>query len=309
MIMNTTKLMNDDVHINPTALLLNYAFSHPNTSVYLIPITPMVAINHNSARMKDGVQPNAKLAWATWSRKSNYVLQRNLEELKQVCICLEKWHYIVTHYFRLTFCKESSSTLVMDVLAVHDIQPDEEIFIDYGIEWEEAWERHVSNWKSPCKDGQRALSSSTIYRMNHDKHNSDYHDWTADHFSLCSKRDLTQPHEAFQLLNNEKLNTVSRKRFAVVNQYEGIDADHEGFLYVQSSGDRYPCRVRNNDYESFIAILFLDHYVIEVYEDMPSTNVYFVPKPYKSNLHLPSAFRHDIKIPDDIFPKHWFHNA
>ena len=25
----------------------------------------------------------------------------------------------------------------------------EEVFIDYGIEWEEAWDKHVSEWRAP----------------------------------------------------------------------------------------------------------------------------------------------------------------
>jgi hypothetical protein len=96
MIINTSKLMSNEVHINPTVLLLNYAFSHPNSSVYLVPITPMIAINHNSHRMKNGVTPNAKLAWAFWNRKSSYVLQRNLEELKQVSECLTNNHFLIS---------------------------------------------------------------------------------------------------------------------------------------------------------------------------------------------------------------------
>ena len=42
---------------------------------------------------------------------------------------------------------------MMDFVATRDIQPDEEILIDYGIEWEKAWDEHVTAWRSPCESG------------------------------------------------------------------------------------------------------------------------------------------------------------
>ena len=35
----------------------------------------------------------------------------------------------------------------MDLVATRDIQPGEELFLDYGNEWEEAWNRHLQTWK------------------------------------------------------------------------------------------------------------------------------------------------------------------
>jgi hypothetical protein len=36
-------------------------------------------------------------------------------------------------------------------------------------------------------------------------------------------------------------------------------------------------------------------------QDVPKGAFVFVDKPYKSDMHLPNAFRHDITIPDKIF--------
>jgi hypothetical protein len=35
-------------------------------------------------------------------------------------------------------------------------------------------------------------------------------------------------------------------------------------------------------------------------QDVPRDAFVFVDKPYKSDMHLPNAFRHDIMIPDEI---------
>ena len=37
----------------------------------------------------------------------------------------------------------------MEIVATRDISVGDEVFIDYGREWEAAWEQHVRNWKAP----------------------------------------------------------------------------------------------------------------------------------------------------------------
>ena len=39
--------------------------------------------------------------------------------------------------------------LSFEIYALRDIQPGEEIFIDYGQAWERAWHQHVQRWKPP----------------------------------------------------------------------------------------------------------------------------------------------------------------
>ena len=40
----------------------------------------------------------------------------------------------------------------MEVIATRDIQPHEEVLMDYGAEWEEAWDEHVMNYQPPPVD-------------------------------------------------------------------------------------------------------------------------------------------------------------
>jgi cell wall assembly regulator SMI1 len=35
----------------------------------------------------------------------------------------------------------------MELIALRDIQPNEEILCDYGAKWESAWKKHVDNWR------------------------------------------------------------------------------------------------------------------------------------------------------------------
>ena len=44
---------------------------------------------------------------------------------------------------------------------------------------------------------------------------------------------------------------------------------------------------------------------IRILKDFPRASIRHFYLPYKSDLHLPNAFRHHMELKDDIFPKHW----
>jgi hypothetical protein len=41
------------------------------------------------------------------------------------------------------FESERDARVAMELIALRDIQSGEEIFLDYGNEWEEAWKEHI----------------------------------------------------------------------------------------------------------------------------------------------------------------------
>jgi hypothetical protein len=193
--------------------------------------------------------------------------------------------------------------MVMDVVAIRDIEPDQEVFIDYGLEWETAWKEHVSNWRSPCQTGKRKLSMSAIIDMNNDKHNSSHHEWSIDHFVVCSRAGNSTDFETIYISN---ISTSLWKGKLVTKEYEGINVGDEGFVYASYGNRRHPCKIRNRaDSPNFEAILFFSSFAIEIHRNMSEGNIEFIPKPYRSDMHLPESFRHEINIPDDIFPSHW----
>ena len=44
---------------------------------------------------------------------------------------------------------QDNAGLMLELMAITDIEKDEEIYIDYGAKWDEAWADHVQNWKAP----------------------------------------------------------------------------------------------------------------------------------------------------------------
>jgi len=103
--------------VNPLQVAYNYHYSHSNSSLLFFPVNSAILINHQSNRkttMFNAKEPNAELRWSLSEKKSKYVLQRQLQDLK----------------------KDRYATLVLEYVAKRDISRNEEIFIDYGIQWE-----------------------------------------------------------------------------------------------------------------------------------------------------------------------------
>ena len=42
----------------------------------------------------------------------------------------------------------------MELVAIKDIKKGDEVFIDYGKEWEQAWNAHVKDWNAKIKSGE-----------------------------------------------------------------------------------------------------------------------------------------------------------
>ena len=102
-------------------ILLNYCYGHPESPLLLLPYSPVVSsINHNSQ------EPNAVIRWPE---------NPSLGDPKE---------WLDLHPLDVL---EMSGDLTMEVVALRDIMPGEEIFIDYGHGWEDAWKRYEEEQK------------------------------------------------------------------------------------------------------------------------------------------------------------------
>jgi len=97
-------------------LILNYCFGHPRSSLLLFPSSSSVQfINHSSKKS------NAKIQWSDSDFQSEEWLTEPLEEIKA----------------------RKKTGLMFDIIATKDIQLGEEVLLDYGGHWEDAWEEHL----------------------------------------------------------------------------------------------------------------------------------------------------------------------
>lgn len=113
----------DRDHLEGFQIMMNYCWKHWESRIYLCPYGAGVNyINHNTQG-----EPNVRVQWAedgVMGHKAEWLMQ-GPEEMG--------FH--------------ASPGLFMDLVATRDIQPGDEIFLDYGDEWVAAWDDHVEAWE------------------------------------------------------------------------------------------------------------------------------------------------------------------
>lgn len=253
-------------------IAMNYAYGHPESSLLLLPLAPMVNyVNHGEA-------PNAVLRWAEHEKVINdYMTQDNLIA------------DVVNH---------RSHLVTLELVALRDIAVGEEVLIDYGPEWADAWADYKSRasmaqpgatWPLKAVD-LRQVFASKAYPVKVTDENNPYPKGvvTACFLSLEQTTDGT-PHfndegdEIYQWTGD-------------VNDLKGVDAafcDLVDKVETPEGSWNYTIRTRLND-DQMVDVIKVPHAAITL-----------VDMPYQSDIHHPEAFRFQIGIPDDIWPQHW----
>ena len=265
---------------NGMQLILNYCFGHKKSSVLLCPYTsPSAYINHNSG------SPNAKIVWAkdsTHNHNPDWLLED------------------------VSFLKRKEMIgLSIDFIATRDIQPGEEVFIDYGPEWEEAWNKHVNKWKPPV-DSENYVPAVVFEK-----------DQSATIRTVKEQKYIPYPK-----------NIV----FYCHYQYEhGLDEGPWEWEDVFMSDQLYPCNIirrnvgtdasGNKQYLYDAVMLTEDDIILDeiqvftkyvipsgekhILTRVPRSAIEIKDKMYAKDEYQPNAFRHELMFPDDIFPESW----
>lgn len=252
-------------------LLLNYCFGHRRSSLLLCPTSNAVLINHSSQHS------NAKLRWSKPSQNRldsefNY-RTGGIEDLE-----IEKDN-------KFSF----NTRLMFEVVATIDIEAGEEIYLDYGSEWELAFEEHKRQW-SPPTNGDYVLPREL----------------NANNATITLSSHLPPEYKYECRLKSDQQKTTS-------SDYEDYHAVVE--IVGQSLHDDndfkfwYPCSVvdYNDDGAFMVDVYSKEEFdtIISKFINIPRDCIRWTAAPYSSNHHLASAFRHYIPIPDSIFPHRW----
>ena len=215
--------------------------------------------------------------------------------------------------------------MLLDFVAIRDIHPDEEIFLDYGKAWEDAWDAHIERWSTPCGyfSGSSCMESSKkVSEMNKDMFNTQYHKWSDVHMSVChfDGNMVSQGQAKMIYLSKETINPFDlTKEFEVKYSYEGIEFDDDSFGVRPFDGYYGACKIlqSNKKEDTFDVIFFLGDRIPRQYnrvpgarllvrhEKLPAKSLQFRTKPLKSDEFAPNAFRHEIEIPIESFPPLW----
>lgn len=290
-------------------LFVNYCFQPRNSKMLLFPYGQGVnLINHASnRRMKatasagfdsigdgDRPEPNVYLRWSRHEMHRGTWLDLPYPD--------EFWKVA------------KPGGLILEVVASRPIEIGEELFMDYGPEWEDAWLRHVESWVPPTDVEDYAYPAEmdetaplrTVYEQKTDPYPSNLvttcstPDWSSRRYQ--AGRNITwydpEGHPWWQTMaychilerlpgpTGDPVYTVQ-----LVWKSDRLDFDYEAdakrsadVLHGSGGGGRED--------------RYIDHQV-------PRRAIRFVERPYADDEHLPNAFRHPIALPDELTPASW----
>lgn len=258
-------------------LLLNYCYGHPESSMVFFPVSSGINfINHAD-------EPNAKLVWS--DHPANH----------KAWFALEPMELVETENLHLG--------LIIEVVAIRDIEPGEEVFIDYGEEWKQAWASHEKTWKDAFTNGLapktwplRAADmneeySKMPYKVEEEMKNQPY----PENVALVAFMMLAETNEAGtasdpKLWTHPQTGTVYAHDhiFEVVITERVQIEDGEGLVEFPYN---YTIRWSNNVGE--------ETYV----KNIPHEAFFFVDTPRSGDQFVKAAFRHYIGMPDEVFPR------
>lgn len=261
------------------ALMLNYAFGHRESDVLLFPIGSQVSlINHAPAGKAN--------AYITWSRHKHVTNDHS-------------WHDLSV----AQLAEKNKIGIVMVVEALRDIEEGEEIFIDYGSEWEAAWKEHINRWNTEFKKDKH-------WELKAEDMRAQYRDIP---FATELKNGVNPYPPAVAttcFLKTEELPDGRPRRNADGIEIFNFAADMSPENFT--GADMYVCDVISrtgklsdgNLYNYTVLAKVSDDDVVQV-ENVPHVAITFVDQPYQSDIHAPEVFRHYISIRDSDFPQAW----
>jgi hypothetical protein len=260
-------------------LILNYCFGHRDSSLLLCPYGLLTALINHSHK-----SPNTKIVWS-----QNDGMMGHPEWINQP---LSKWG------------GQTKTGLSFDFVALRDIEASEEILIDYGSEWEEAWQQHVQTFEVARKKYIPAFELNQmevlrVYTMSEYEYNSD------GVLIFCRRN-----HILLAGIDIEEAEDWEVTTYGFNNDDDDDDAAHDLGIY--------PCRVveRHND-NSYLVELVEREEVEEnnllkqkerfthILFDVPRDIFYFRDMVETRDHHQTWSFRHDMRIPDEMFPEEW----
>jgi hypothetical protein len=287
---------NDDYHwsgllqdreIHTYQIALNYCWAHSSSAVLLCPYGAGVNyINHNQTLA------NVKVQWAPSGviGQDGSFLHKNLTALFEA----------------------RKPRLAFDFVALRDIEEGEELFIDYGDNWEARWQEHVRSFEARRGLFDASYQSARQWNVEH------------RHSKLLTEVEQKKQPYPFNLSIRchpwLKLETAWRsgvpdqlrddfhwdekdagsKCHILERMKVGTEKDH--YLYrVGIEEDFYTLQNGPHDYRHPYHFLGRS---IDM-NKIPRSAIQFFDAPYTSDLHIEGAFRHPIGIPDEIFPSKW----
>jgi hypothetical protein len=198
--------------------------------------------------------------------------------------------------------RDATAKLAFELVALRGIQPGEEVLLDYGEEWEQAWNDHVSRW-NPLAGSNRYVSAFQLNNPSDDER------------QIPLRTVLQQATDPYP----PNVDILYNPAFSNGTLWREARSRKEG-LRKWDDGTLVPCDILRYRYdEQMNEILYT--VVFEApgqendaddsrtaagrSEEVPREAIQFRDRPYTTDMFMENTFRHDIPIPDALFPSAW----
>ena len=127
--------------------------------------------------------------------------------------------------------------LILEYHALRHIAEDEEITVDYGQEWEDAWRRHTEEWKKPA-GADSYISAEEFNALDHSFVRTVVEQKTDPYpYSIVTSCYYEYVHEESPQVDESGTYADPREQTVWVKDFVGLDSSVPDYLFVR------PCRV------------------------------------------------------------------
>ena len=268
-------------NIQPEHLFVNYCFQPIGSDVLLYPYGPGVnLINHSSK------SPNVGLRWSL-----NPMHQQDLMTTDKDAF----WRQV------------RPGSLILEFVALRDLQPGEELLLDYGRTWESAWQTHVDQWVPPQdaqdrkypEDMDETGTLRTVQEQERDPYPSNL-------MTICNtpdRRRKDSKHVEWQDSKREEW----WWQVAYCHILDREMGDNGTFEYtVEVIFNPSNGKLTEKELAYNPKTPFQDRYVDT---KVPRRAIHWIEKPYHDDEHRPNAFRQPMELPAHLAPQFWIDEA
>jgi SET domain len=268
-------------------LLINYCFGHAESTLFLLPTAPMVNLVNHAPKKSD---VNAILRWS----KHQHVANDN--DLHDVAI--RKWG------------KHNTRPIVMELVATRDIKEGEEILIDYGDDWAEAWATYKADWIKQTQGAKWPLKALDVRHMYQThpypaKIAKDQQPYPPGVITACYLETVDDLPDGQPKENAAGQKLVQWLAPATYSDYAGVNmaicdvVDRQDYTSTTTNGTvvvsyNYTVLARTKDSDKLLEVRKVPHAAITL-----------VDRPYTSDIHMTGVFRRWISVEDQRFPQAW----
>ena len=211
-------------------LLLNYMFGHPESSLLWLASTPLLLAANHAPHGKT-VQPNAKIQWHKTDVYPDTVGGRPLSRRQQ-------FHHVeMLQMDSNEVAMKHGMGLMVDLVALREIDENEEILIDYGKAWDDAWKEHTLRWDSTIKAIQAGHARDKLMRKQERKRERE-----------GQERDGRIPHKHHQKHVETSMTALPFSSYVSANDYNDLHPHDDLQTVVEQMRNPYPSNLQTACY-------------------------------------------------------------